>query len=63
MASGDKADTRQGPNRPSGTKAKQLSQDEQSERFIKAARSLTSDESGGKFRGAMESILPEKSRR
>lgn len=58
MASGNKADTSQGPKKPSGTKAKKLSQKEQSERFIETARQLSFDESGAEFELAVRKILP-----
>lgn len=60
MASGDKADTSQGPKKPSGTKAKKLSQKEQSERFIETARQLGADESGRPFERALERALSKR---
>lgn len=43
--------------KPSGKKAKKLSQKEQSERFVKAARELEADESGEAFEKAVHSII------
>lgn len=61
MASGDRADTSQGPKKPSGKKAKKLSQKEQSERFKETARELEVDESGKPFDHAVSKILKRKS--
>ena len=58
MASGDRPDTSQKP-KPSGKKAKRLSQKEQSERFIEAARELEVDETGAAFARAMENLTPK----
>jgi hypothetical protein len=57
MASGDHPNT---SRKPSGKKAKPLSQEEQSERFKEAARELEADESGSGFEAALRRILPEK---
>jgi len=46
MASGDQANTNR---KPSGKKAKKLSQKEQSERFVETAQELSSDETGQAF--------------
>ncbi len=56
MASDDRADTAAKP-RPSGKKAKKLSQREQSERFIETARELDADESGKGFDAVVKAIL------
>jgi len=58
MASGDPQNTSQ---KPTGKKAKKLSQKEQSERFIKTARELESDESGESFDNAVETVLQNES--
>ena len=63
MASGDKADTSQGRKKPSGTKAKKLSQKEQSERFIETARKLDADDTGLQFKRALEALVPPKKAR
>ncbi|MFZ1772425.1 MAG: hypothetical protein WAT78_00540 [Rhizobiaceae bacterium] len=54
MASGDHPNT---SPKPSGKKAKKLSQKEQSERFKEAARDLEADESGEIFEAATQIIL------
>lgn len=56
MASGDRQNTDQ---KPSGKKEKELSQEEQSERFKKTARELGADESGKDFNAALHKILPD----
>jgi len=43
--------------KPTGKKAKKLSQKEQSERFIETARELESDESGKAFNLAVDKIV------
>jgi hypothetical protein len=58
MASGDHQDTSQGP-KPTGKKAKKLTQKEQSERFIEAAREIEVDESDEAFDRALRRILRE----
>ncbi len=55
MASGDHQDTSQSP-KPTGKKAKKLTQKEQSERFIETARELEVDESGEKFEAAISVV-------
>jgi hypothetical protein len=57
MASGDHPNT---ARKPSGKKAKKLSQKEQSERFKETARELGADENGEAFKRAIETILPAK---
>lgn len=57
MASGDHPDT---SPKPSGKKAKRLSQKEQSERFKQTARELEVDESGNAFDAAINEILPPR---
>lgn len=57
MASGDPPNT---ARKPSGKKAKKLSQKEQSERFKGAARELESDESGDAFERAISRVLPKR---
>ncbi|WP_156465198.1 hypothetical protein [Mesorhizobium sp. Root552] len=57
MASGDRPDT---GRKPSGKKAKKLSQKEQSERFKETARKLEIDESGNEFEAVVRRILPKK---
>lgn len=59
MASGDQANTSR--KKPSGKKAKELSQKEQSERFIKTARELNIDKNGAAFDEAAAILLPPKS--
>ena len=44
------------PKKPTGKKKKKLSQKEQSERFIKTARELETDESGDSFEEAISKI-------
>lgn len=58
MASGDRAATN--PKKPSGKKAKPLSQKEQSERFIQTARELGADEEGDLFEHAVKGIIKPK---
>lgn len=59
MASDDRQNTSQ---KPSGKKAKPLSQKEQSERFKATALDLESDETGEAFERALHSIMrPSKS--
>ena len=55
MVSGDPPNT---ARKPSGKKAKPLSQKEQSERFKETARELNVDESGEAFEKAMQKVLP-----
>ena len=55
MASGDPPNTAQ---KPSGKKAKKLSQKEQSERFTEAARELQAGEDSLLFEQALGRILP-----
>lgn len=57
MASGDHPNT---APKPSGKKAKPLSQKEQSERFKETARELEADESGKSFEDAVGRVLPKK---
>lgn len=57
MASGDPQNT---ARKPTGKKAKELSQKEQSERFKEAARELNADESGDDFERALSAIIPQK---
>ena len=59
MASGDPQNT---ARKPTGKKAKRLSQKEQSERFKEAARELDVDESGEAFERALDRVLPRKKR-
>ena len=54
MASGDRPAT---SPKPSGKKAKPISQKEQSERFKETARMLESDETGEAFSMALRPIL------
>lgn len=54
MASGDRPNT---DRKPSGKKAKPLSQEEQSERFKETARQLEADESGKSFEKTISIIL------
>lgn len=54
MASGDHPDT---SPKPSGKKAKKLSQKEQSERFIEAARIALADEGGENFERLVDIII------
>lgn len=61
MASSEHQNPRAKP-KPSGKKAERLSQKEQSERFIEAARSLGSDETGQQFERAIGVVLPNKGR-
>lgn len=60
MASGDPQNT---ARKPSGKKAKRLSQKEQSERFKEAARELEADESGEAFEAALDRVLPRQAKR
>jgi hypothetical protein len=62
MESDDRADTARRP-KPSGRKAKKLSQQEQSERFIETARELEADESGKNFERALRAVASEHKRR
>lgn len=57
MASGDHQNTAQ---KPSGKKAKKLSQKEQSERFMETARELEVDESGSAFDRTIDRIFTLK---
>lgn len=57
MASGDRPAT---SRKPSGKKAKPISQKEQSERFKETARKLESDESGEAFDRAMDTLVRKK---
>ena len=57
MASGAPQNT---ARKPTGKKAKRLSQKEQSERFKEAARELEVDESGEAFECALDRVLPTK---
>lgn len=59
MASGDPPNT---ARKPSGKKAKKLSQKEQSERFKQTARELEADESGVSFERAVGKLLKSASR-
>jgi hypothetical protein len=59
MVSGDPPNT---ARKPSGKKAKPLSQKEQSERFKEAARLLDADETGGAFERAIKKVLPGRRR-
>lgn len=59
MASGDHQDTSQSP-KPSGKKAKNPTQKEQSERYIETARELDVDESGDAFDRALSIVLPPR---
>ena len=62
MASGDHQDTSQSP-KPTGKKAKKLTQKEQSERFIETARELGIADSDKPFTRAIDGImLPRKDR-
>lgn len=56
MASGDRPSTAPRP-KPSGKKAKPLSQKEQSERFKETARELDVDESGEAFERVMKTLV------
>ena len=55
MASGDPPNTAR--KKPTGKKAKRLSQKEQSKRFIETARELGVDETGQKFDLALGKVL------
>lgn len=57
MASGDPQNT---ARKPTGKKAKPLSQKEQSERFKETARELEADESGEAFNDALARVLPKR---
>jgi hypothetical protein len=57
MASGDRPNT---ARKPSGKKAKKLSQKEQSERFKQTAREIEADESGAAFERALKRIIPRE---
>lgn len=57
MASGDPPNT---ARKPSGKKAKKLSQKEQSERFKEAARELEADETGEAFERVLGTVLSPK---
>lgn len=46
--------------KPSGKKAKRLSQKEQSERFIETARELEADENGNLFDQTIKKIIQSK---
>lgn len=46
--------------KPTGKKAKKLTQKEQSERFIEAARKLEVDETGEAFEQAMSQVVKSK---
>jgi hypothetical protein len=59
MASGDRPDTSRKP-KPSGKKAKRLSQKEQSERFIETARTVAADSSGKAFDDAIDILIAKK---
>jgi hypothetical protein len=56
MASSEHQKPRAKP-RPSGKKTENLSQKEQSERFIQTARELAADESGSDFDRAIGTVL------
>jgi hypothetical protein len=56
MASGDPPNT---DAKPSGKKARKLSQKEQSERFKETARELGAGESDDAFNRALETVLPQ----
>jgi len=58
MASTVRPDTAQ---KPSGKKAKKISQKEQSERFKETARELEVDETGESFQQAFVKILTKRS--
>ncbi len=60
MASGDPPNT---ARKPTGKKAKKLSQKEQSERFKETARELEVDESGEAFGHVLDKLLPIKENR
>lgn len=55
MASGDRQNTSQ---KPSGKKEKELSQDEQSERFKKTARELGADEKSDRLEQVITKLKP-----
>lgn len=57
MASGDHPNT---ARKPSGKKAKPLSQKEQSRRFVEMAKELEADETGGDFERAAGILLKSK---
>lgn len=57
MASGDPQNT---ARKPTGKKAKPLSQKEQSERFKETARELEADESGEAFERVVDRLLPRR---
>ena len=57
MASGAPPNT---ARKPSGKKAKKLSQKEQSERFKEAARELEADETGEAFERVLGTVLSPK---
>lgn len=59
MASGDHPDT---SPKPSGKKAKKLSQKEQSERFKEAAREIEAAEGSGNFEKIIDILLAKKDR-
>jgi hypothetical protein len=61
MVSGDRPNTGPRP-KPTGKKAKRLSQKEQSERFKEAARELEADESGEAFERLMDEIASKRRR-
>lgn len=61
MASDDRPSTAPRPKpKPSGKKAKPLSQKEQSERFKQTARELEADESGEAFENVVGDLLKPK---
>jgi len=49
--------------KPSGKKAKKISQKEQSERFKETARMLEVEETGAEFEKALERVLPRQANR
>ena len=57
MVSGDPPNT---ARKPSGKKAKPISQKEQSERFREAARTLNAEEDGRAFDRAVGMVMPPK---
>ena len=60
MVSTDLQNTSQGRKKPTGKKAKKLSQKEQSERFIETALEVDVDENGEVFERVISKILPQR---
>lgn len=60
METGDRQNTNR---KPTGKKAKELSQDEQSERFLATAKSLGVDETGKMFEKTVSVVMPKATKK